>query len=154
MVLRNADVFKLWQRDKPETLVKTYDLDFELSKLASIVKNTAALEDIRSIFIANYDYIKDVFLTLTINSGTFPYLGLQDFARFVKEIGLMDSEVVTNSRITFITASVKAKPKQLDFNVIKGQPGNEMNRAEFIEVLVRLAITKYGETTVNTADCV
>lgn len=112
-------MFKLWQRDKAETLTKMYDLDVELTKMANVVNNPASLAEIRQIFIDNYDYLKDVFLTLSISSGRFPYIGLQDFTRFLQTIGLSDN-VLTDSRISTITHAVKVKNKQLDINVIKG----------------------------------
>ena len=63
----------------------------------------------------HYSYIKDVFLTLIINSGNFPYLNLQDFSKFINSLGLLDN-TLTTSRIDVIVKTVKAKPKGLDMN--------------------------------------
>ena len=57
--------------------------------------------------------MKDVYLTLSINSGVFPYVGMQDFGRFCKSVKIMDA-VVTQSRLDYIVTGVKARPKGLD----------------------------------------
>jgi hypothetical protein len=44
---RYADPFKLWQRDTPDILAKTYDLDFAYSKLGGVIKTQATQEDVR-----------------------------------------------------------------------------------------------------------
>ena len=113
MKLRNADVFKYWGRDSPEVLAKTYDSDFAYSKLEGIVKDPTQREDVRDEFVKNYDFIKDVFLTLSINSGGFPFINSQEFTRFCRKMNIMDN-VINQSRLDFIISNVKAKPKGLD----------------------------------------
>jgi len=110
---RHADVFKLWQKDTPEILAKTYDLDFSYSKLGGVIRNQPAQEDVREAFLKHYVFIKDLFLTLVISCAGFPYIGIQDFTRFAKQVELMDS-VLTQSRVDYIISGVKARPKGLD----------------------------------------
>ena len=88
--------------------------------------------------------MKDVYLTLSINSGVFPYVGMQDFARFCKNVKIVDG-VVTVSRLDFIVTGVKARPKGLDAPKLPGQMPTELNRAEFLEALVRVALCKYKD---------
>ena len=74
IVERHADVFKFWQKDTPEVLAKTYDTDFANSKLNGLIKDAGSQEDVREIFLKHYDFFKDVYLTLAINSSNFPYI--------------------------------------------------------------------------------
>lgn len=88
--------------------------------------------------------MKDVYLTLSINSGVFPFVGMQDFARFCKNVKIVDG-VITVSRLDFIVTGVKARPKGLDTPKLSGQMPTDLNRAEFLEALVRVALCKYKD---------
>jgi hypothetical protein len=108
--IRQADVFKLWQKDTPDVLAKAYDFDFGFSKLEGLIKSKGTQEEVRELFLKNYDFLKDIFLTLSIHCGNFPFIGCQDFTRFAKQVQLMDS-VITQSRLDYIISNVKSKPK-------------------------------------------
>ena len=92
---REANVFKFWVTDTRESLAKVYDMDFGYSKIASIIKGTINQEELKTFMLqpGHFDLLKDVFLTLTLSSGNFPYLNSQDFARFCKEIKLTDKSI-------------------------------------------------------------
>ena len=96
-----------------------YDADFVYSKLGALIKEPAAQEDVRELILGHQEFLKDMYLTLAINSGVFPYVGMQDFARFCKSVKLMDS-VVTQSRLDYIVTGVKARPKGLDIPKLPG----------------------------------
>ena len=141
---RNANVFKLWHKDSPEQLAKAYDLDVGYQKISVVLKQPADQEDVREFLIAHFEYIRDTFLTLVINCGNFPYLNLQDVTRFMKQCDVFDS-FLTASQLDYLMANVKAKLKAIDASKISGQQPNDLNRAEFIELIVRVAIFKYKE---------
>ena len=69
--------------------------------------------DVRDVMMANYEFIKDLYLTLAINSGNFPYIPTQVFTRFCKKAKIMDNNI-TQSRLDQIVSAVKPKAKPLD----------------------------------------
>ena len=105
---RTADVFKLWQRDTVDILAKTYDADFAVSKLPAVFKEAVIAEDMRELILPHLDFIKDTYLTLAINSGSYPFISVPDFLRFLRKMNVMDDEL-NSCRFDFILASVKAK---------------------------------------------
>ena len=111
--VRSANVFKLWQKDTADILAKAYDFDFGYSKLEGLIKNKGTQEDVRDVFLKNYDFLKDVFLTLSIHCGSFPFIGCQDFTRFAKQVKLKDN-ILTQSRLDYIISNVKSKHKNDD----------------------------------------
>ena len=60
-------------------------------QFSKIVKQQADQEDVRALLLKNYEFLKDTFLTLVINTGNFPYLTKQRFAAFCGECQLVDS---------------------------------------------------------------
>ena len=100
---RSADVFKLWQRDTVDILAKTYDADFAAAKLPAVFKDAATQEDMRELILPHLDFIKDTYLTLTINSSSYPFLSVPDFLRFLRKMNVMDDELNT-CRFDFLLA--------------------------------------------------
>ena len=47
-------------------------------------------------------------MTLAINSGSYPFISVPDFLRFLRKMNVMDDEL-NSCRFDFILASVKAK---------------------------------------------
>ena len=131
-------------------MAKVYDLDFGFSKLAQVVKSVPAQESLREFMVQRYDFFKDVFLTLTLQSGNFPYINSQDFARFCREIKVID-KTINQSRIDTIVSYVKAKPKGVDLQKLPKQGPLDLSRFEFLEALVRVAIAKYKDLGPSTS---
>ena len=110
---RSADVFKLWARDTEDLIVKTVDTDITYTKFEKFIKAPADAADVRELLIGHYEYLKDLFLTLTINSGNFPYLPIQSFARFMHDCKVTDDKL-TKSRIDSLMSAVRPKRTTLD----------------------------------------
>ena len=143
LVDREADVFKYWLQDTEDSIEKTVDLDYGYSKLENILKTPEDISDLRFMLIGSYEYLKDLFLTLTINTGNFPYLSAQNFTRFMKDCKVLD-KVITGSRMDQLLIAVRSKRNSLD-KMMPNQGPADFNRTEFIEALVRVAILKFKE---------
>lgn len=144
IIQRDANVFKLWQRDTPEQLTKAYDLDFGYQKLAGVIKQPADQEDVKELFLKHYAYLKDVYLTLVINGVNFPFVNSQDFTRFIKQCDIFDNNL-KQSQLDYLVSNVKGKQKAIDAPKIQNQQPLDLSRAEFFELLIRIAIFKYKE---------
>ena len=144
---RTADVFKPWQQDTPELLEKIYEKDLTYSKLHNFVKNPTDQQDIKDVILYHYGFIKDLFLTLAINSGSFPYVPFQVFIRFCRNCKIQDANL-TQSRLSQVVEAAKPKAKPLDLQ-LPGQGPADLNRAEFTEALVRVAYSKFKEYALN-----
>ena len=93
---RTADVFKAWQQDTPELLEKIYETDLAYSKLGNFVRNPTDLQDVKDVILYHYAFIKDLFLTLAINAGTFPFVPQQKFTQFCKDCKIQDINLTTS----------------------------------------------------------
>ena len=61
-------------KDSPDLIKKVYDLDAGYSKLNQYIKSQATQRDLREAILPYYSFIRDVFLTLTLHTGNYPYL--------------------------------------------------------------------------------
>ena len=124
-------------------------MDFGYSKIGSIIKGPINQEELKNFMLqpGHFDLLKDVFLTLTLSSGNFPYLNSQDFTRFCKEIKLTDKNI-NQSRIDTIISNVKAS-KGIDKPKFHNQGALDLSRPEFFEALIRVSIAKFKENAPN-----
>ena len=88
-------------------------MDLSCTKLSNFVKNPIDAADIRDVIIGHFEYLKDLYLTLTINSGNFPYLDNQSMTRFMKDCKITDKDL-TKSRLDQLMTAVRPKRTTLD----------------------------------------
>lgn len=73
----------------------------------------------RDFILPHYSFIKDVFLTLSLNSGNFPYVLREDFTRFCdKTLQIMGGDL-NQSRVSTIISCVKGKAGGKDLDKVK-----------------------------------
>ena len=56
-----------------------YETDYESSRLDGIVRNEMDKQDLKDVILYHFSFIKDLFLTLSINSGEYPFVPLNYF---------------------------------------------------------------------------
>ena len=110
-----------------------------------------AQQDLRDFILPHYDFIKDVFLTLSLHTGNFTYVIREDFIRFCdKTLKIMGGDL-TQSYLSQICSFIKGKVSSKGVDALKlyKQGSWSLSRAEFFEGLVRVAIAKFKDMAPN-----
>ena len=87
----------------------------------------------------HFSYLKVLFLQVACHSS-YPFITLIDYQTFCGQIGVLDNNLKL-SLVDICFAAANSKPT-------KGVLKTGLNRAEFIEMLVRIAIIKYQDSKV------
>jgi hypothetical protein len=103
------------------------------------VKDPHDLTKIFDDVFDNFNYLKLLFLQLSCHSS-YPFVTLNDYQAFCAQIGVVDNFLNIASIDVCYTAAT-SKPT-------KGVVKMGLNRAEFIEMFVRIAIIKYQDSKV------
>jgi hypothetical protein len=136
---KSKSIFKNFKEDTEEMLRKMFETDFGYSKIHRIIKNNdMELEMVKETLWLNYVKIKGVYLHCTVNSE-YPIMTWNDFTILCNKIKIIDKNcnLATIDRIYIAT--------NVNFNN-NSNADRDLNRYEFLEILVRLANTKYKDT--------
>lgn len=112
--------------------------DLKFSKLARLTKTDKDAMDLRNTILEHYLQIKNIFLHIASTSN-YPTIGLNDFTTFVHRSELFDKNInIATVDRNFIATNVSNNP-------YKNSAERELHRYEFVEVLVRLSLSKFKE---------
>ena len=139
-VLRNPNVFKNWQHDTPYLLEQSMRHDIEAWKVLKFVKEPNEYREICLILKQNYNYLAQLHKSISARDS-YPTVGLLQVTTILQEADILDQVLSTGIVDTQFIAS-RADVDKRGYK-LKNQNSNEINRFEFFENLVRIAITKY-----------
>ena len=111
--------------------------------MSRFIKDDADKERVEQLIGKHFMKIKKVF-TSFIAQSSFPNVSWIDFGNFCEKCKIIDGKGVTLATVdrAFIAANVAADGLKLSDD----NPTNALSRFEFLEILVRLAQSKYKET--------
>ena len=92
----------------------------------------------------HYPKIKNIWHTVQANSGNYPAVGALDFEQFARDSKFVKDEINTAALDRCFIAATRAE--QEDIDKYPNVPRNALNRFEFMEIIVRLAVLKFYET--------
>ena len=119
--------------------MKMLDQDLAYGKVHKLVrKGSTEMPDIRQALLNHYLHVKNIFLMVACNSS-YPTIGLNDFTEFCRVSKIFDKNVI------LATVDRKFINTNQSNNKYKNSAERELHRYEFVEVLARLAISKYQE---------
>ena len=114
------------------------DQDLKYSKIQNLLEGINEIES--QAFHAKlsefYLDIKNIFLYLTSQS-TFPTLQQEDFNKFVSRSQLYDEHVLTKEIVDKLFMATK---ERINNNPKSDEKQNELNRFEFMEIIVHMGI--------------
>ena len=138
---KNKSVFKPWVRDTKASLCRALEYDSLYWKLPRLITDPDQLALVYKTLEKNFAKIKDVYINL-ISSDSYPSIGMIEFTEFTKETKIKDSTIQFQ---TLDRMYIAANSKAPGAPTVGGGAGNNLNRSEFLEALVRIANVKYRE---------
>lgn len=136
----SKSIFKTFKLENEELLKKTFELDFKYTKIRKIFKNhVGEFEAIKALLWKNYEKLKNIFLTAILNSE-YPVVSWNDFTIICNKCKIPDNKACNLSTIDriFIATNVNQ-------NVNGAQGDRDLVRYEFLEIIVRIANSKYKD---------
>jgi hypothetical protein len=112
-------------------------------KLARFIKDDGDRDRVEKVIAKHYQRLKKIF-TSFIAQSSFPNISWIDFGNFCERCRIIDGKGVTLATVdrAFIAANVAVDGMKLS----EENPTNALSRFEFLEILVRLAQSKFKET--------
>lgn len=118
--------------------MKMLEQDIKFGKTNKLTKTKKDADDLKAVLFKHYLNAKNIFLMIAANSS-YPTMGLNDFTTYINHSKIMDKNVnLSTVDRQFIAANVSNNP-------YKNSAERELHRYEFIEVNVRLSISKYKD---------
>ena len=140
--IRDFYLYRNWKADDDFLLKKMFEVDWVYTKIFRFIKgNEKELNLVKKVLWRNYSKIKELF---TSESGlsSYPSISWNDFTAFCYYCQLVDKNLNLSSLdMIFIATNVS-------LHEYAGNAERSLSRYEFLEILVRLAIAKYGNTMV------
>eukprot|EP00349_Pseudokeronopsis_sp_Brazil_P006027 CAMPEP_0202967230 /NCGR_PEP_ID=MMETSP1396-20130829/12024_1 /ASSEMBLY_ACC=CAM_ASM_000872 /TAXON_ID= /ORGANISM="Pseudokeronopsis sp., Strain Brazil" /LENGTH=291 /DNA_ID=CAMNT_0049692037 /DNA_START=293 /DNA_END=1165 /DNA_ORIENTATION=+ len=135
---KDASVFKDWKEDTPFLLEKCMQHDKQCWKVPRFIKDPSEQDKVWDILVQNFKKLKDLFLTLSCRS-IYPCISWMDFSNYCDQCRIPDKNVplATVDRL-FIATNV-------ELEAMDDNPDKALCRFEFLEILVRIANSKYKE---------
>ena len=98
-----------------------------------------------AIFLQNFKGLKDTYLILAAKSGCYPNIDEAHIMKFCRDTGVLDAALTEQDlSVIFHAANVEYEEDEEDEN-----PDSLLNRKEFLELFLRIAVAKY---TVQKSD--
>ena len=114
------------------------DKDLEWGKVMRLCKQEEDKRDLKNCILKHYLMIKNTFLLIAANSN-YPTISLNDYTAFINRSNLYDKH------LTLAAVDINLAATNVSTNPFKNSSERELHRYEFIEVIVRLANSKYRE---------
>ena len=138
--IRDFFLYKNWKQDDESMQKKMFDIDWGYTKVFRIIKSDEKeLNRVRKILWKYYPKIKELF-TFESGMSSYPTISWNDFTAFWNHCQLVDKNLNLSSLdMIFIATNVSLHEYSTNAE-------RDLRRYEFLEILVRLAIAKYGST--------
>lgn len=141
--IKDRSVFKDYKDDNKVFLRKCFDQDIAYSKILRTVKGAEdELEDIKEILFKNFVKLNNIFLYY-IGISTYPTIGMNDFTSWAKNCNLVDEKWINLAALDRILITTNVA-----LHGLISSAERDLNRYEFLEILVRLANALYKESKV------
>lgn len=132
-------VFKDYRLDTPDFLNDCFEFDWKSSKLTTFIKVPEVQENVKKMLRESYDFIVEVYRTLSAYSGNELFCVTQNvLIEFLNECKAVDNLFqVSDLGVNWNSANA-SKDKGETYNA-----GNGLCRYEFMEILVRIANDRF-----------
>jgi hypothetical protein len=88
---------------------------------------------------SNIKKLNEIFISLISATQSYPFLSWLDYSSWIKQINIIDEEKLPMATFDRIFIATNIEEEDLQDN-----PDRALCRYEYLEILVRMAIAKYG----------
>ena len=137
-------IFRTYKPDDKETLEACFEYDWENTKIHKIVKNNDELSEVKDFLKDNYKFFRETYkyYSAFAPAGLIFSIGTNTFSDIISNCpGLVDNDTLKLSDLDLEFVATNAGVARHKFN-----PERQICRHEFMEIFVRIAITKYYKT--------
>ena len=121
------------------------DTNPKVFKPYKFVRDQRDIDGSLRAILQDYKGIKDAFIILAAQSGFYPNIDDVTMTNFCKKFGIIDENFTEEDLAhIFEQANIEYFEDEEDQN-----PDDQLNRKEFLELLVRIAMLKYGSRKAN-----
>lgn len=134
-------VFRTYKPDDKQILNGCFEFDWENTKIHKIIKDGEELVKVKAYLKLNYSYFRETykFYSAVAPAGMIFSIGTNTFSDIVSNCkGLVDNDTLKLSDLDLEFVATNAGTNKGKFN-----PDRQITRHEFMEIFVRIAITKY-----------
>lgn len=142
--MKDRSVFKLYNEDSNKHLMKCFKEDLQFSK---IIKTISKKMDVEVEFAAitdklfeNYVRIINIFDYYSGTSNNYPTISMNDFTSFAKQCKILDDSYINLSQLDLLLVATCVSNNEWINSAEK-----DLQRYEFVEMVVRLANFRYVE---------
>ena len=134
-----SSVFNKFIQDDEAILDRAFELDNELSKMPKFVKDKDDLNKSMKVLRKHYPNLKNQFISQIANPKSYPVIDWLDFVDACNHWDIIDKNL-TATDIDRIFIATNFEEEDLEEN-----DDNSLCRFEFLEIIARMAKTKYYE---------
>lgn len=134
-------VFSPYKADDQKLLNSCFEFDWENTKIYKIIKNETELKEVKDYLKKNYALFRETYkyYSALAPAGLVFSIGTNTFSDIVSNCkNLVDNDTLKLSDLDLEFVATNAGVTKHKFN-----PERQLCRNEFIEIFVRIAITKY-----------
>lgn len=145
--VKQSSVFAKWE-DSPSTVKACWEVDKKLMKLRKFIKSESDLASTFDMLELHYNRLKLQFRTMIGQSNSYPSVDFMAFGHYCDQWKIIESAsdktqyTLTHQDIDRIFIATNFEEEELDDN-----DDRNLCRYEFFEILVRIAKTKYMESS-------
>ena len=139
-------VFRTYKPDDKKILNNCFEIDWENTKIGKVVKNGDDIVKVKRFLKENYKSFRETYkyYSAVAPAGLIFSIGTNTFSDIVSNCkGLIDIENFKLSDLDLEFVATNAGVSRAKFN-----PDRSMVRHEFLEIFVRIAITKYFKSKI------
>jgi len=141
--MKDRSVFKDFRDDTKPFLRKCFEQDIEFSKIIRTVKNDIEqYEDIKDILFKHYMKLNNIFLYYQ-GVSSFPTISMNDFTSWAKNCNFVDDKWINLATLDRILITTNVA-----LHGLISSAERDLNRYEFLEIIVRIATQLYKESKV------
>lgn len=142
----NKSIFAPYRSDTKDLLNRCFDIDWDNSKIAKILKNDPNLEEIQEFLRTQYREVRECYKN---------YAGISPSNQVFCITKTLFNEIINSIHPSIVDNNLTLTAIDLEFiTTISGIKGGKLNpnrdliRYQFLEIWVRLAIHKYFKTNI------
>ena len=146
--MKDRSVFKDFREDTVPYLRKCLDQDVEYSKLPRLFKkDPEELALVTETLFKNYEKIINIFAYYA-GSSSYPTVSMNDFTSFANQTSILDHKYINLAALDllFVATNVSA-------NKFIQSAERDLNRYEFVEMIVRTALFRFKDTKLAPNTC-
>ena len=139
-------VFRTYKPDEKKLLNSCFEFDWDNTKIRKVVKNGDDLVKVKRFLKEKYKNFRETYkyYSAVAPAGTIFSIGINTFSDIVSNCkGLIDNENFKLSDLDLEFVATNSGVVKTKFN-----PDRQIVRHEFIEIFVRISITKYFKTKI------